>query len=145
MSSFDLELLRALGAADAALPPGPGVDYSPERLAALAWRRTARRLVAALATVLLVALGVVLGNLRGPTADAPAAFAAELAALRADLDRLQVHFAKHLADETRAAQDAATAAQRRSAASALRCDLAEVRADAALASNPRPTRLETRR
>jgi len=145
VSSFDPELLRALAAADAALPPAAGAEFSPTRLAVLAARRTRRRLVAALAATLLVVLCVGLANLRAPAADASSAFATELAALRADLGRLQQQFQEHLTAEGQAAEDAATAAARRSRITALRCELAEARADGALALHVPPSRQETRR
>ena len=134
MTALDRDLLRALGDADAALPPPPGVEVTAERLAQLAARRLLRRVATALAATLLVGTGAVLGTLRGP-ADA-ATFAAELATLRADVARLQAQLQLHQADQARIRQDETAAARRRSLDSTLRCELAEARAAGALMHIP---------
>lgn len=128
----DADLLHRLAAADAALPPGPGAPFSPARLQALAARRTARHALLGLAAVLLVGLGALLARTPVP-GPAPAGLATELRALRADLARVQRSLHDHLAAADALRARDARAAGRHAAASRLRCELAEVRAGAALA------------
>lgn len=151
MSSFDPELLKALAAADAALPPPPGQELTMERLTHIAARRARRAMLAAAAAFLLVAFGMVLASLPvsaagTDTTDQPrtsqpmASAAAELRALRQRLDQL-----------TAAVRSLATAhetdlAVRREQQlrNQLRLDFANARADAVLAMEG-PTNPTTRR
>jgi hypothetical protein len=134
----DDDVLTALAAADAALPPGPGPTWSPPRLAALAARRTRRRLAGAAAATTVLAAGIWLANVRAPIASADATFLAELQRLRDDFEFAQAGW--RAATERALAADHGTTAglAERLARGALRCDVAAARA-AALPAPPLPT------
>jgi hypothetical protein len=138
VNGFDPELLKALAAADSALPPAPGQPFSTERLAELAARRVRR-------TMLLVTGFVVFAITIGTLSRTPVAvvasdptYAEDLARLRADFALLQAQFTAHtqaVATQDHAAQ---TAIERRAERAAWRLDLATVRADGALAFRTNP-------
>lgn len=130
MNPRDDDLLAALAAADAALPPGPGATWSRPQLAALAARRTRRRLLGATAAAALLATGVWLTSVPAPPAIDGAALAAELAHLRDDLALARAGWSAAAERAEADDREAAAALTARLHRGAQRCDVATARAAA---------------
>jgi hypothetical protein len=140
VSSFDPELLAALGAADAASPPPlPSTAVTLAGLQALAARRARRRAVVAMCALAALLLGVVLVHVPAPAA--AAGETAQLVDLRLDLAQLRRLLAAGTDTAAAAERRQRDATVRRHRDAAWRCELATARAGiAAIPHQPRETR-----